>query len=379
MSKTLEFLSLLDLVYGAALDGELQPEMLSSIRKLFDGDVAFYNVHDADRNVGSMQVADGLAAEDVAEYHELSALNERIRGAVERYRPGSAASGEDIVGAAAWKHSEFYSRWAKQRDYVHDIGCIVEQSGNVGAALVVGRGNRGRAYTRADAHRLEALVPHLRRAIEIRNRLQLERSNVQLAWDTLDRLRVGVALLDAGAHAVFANTALRGICAQQDGLVLRNGMLSAIHYRTNQTLQGLVSETCDPEALTKNSAFRLIVPRSNGSRGYSLSLSPLRLPQAPLGVRIPSTIVFVQDPQDVADGVDVLFQHRYGLTQAELAVVAALLRGETLREFAERSSRSLNTLRVLVKRAFAKTGTRTQAQLVRIAMEDIVFRSFINI
>jgi DNA-binding CsgD family transcriptional regulator len=103
------------------------------------------------------------------------------------------------------------------------------------------------------------------------------------------------------------------------------------------------------------------------------------LPQAPLGVRIPSTIVFVQDPQDVADGVDVLFQHRYGLTQAELAVVAALLRGETLREFAERSSRSLNTLRVLVKRAFAKTGARTQAQLVRIAMEDIVFRSFINI
>jgi DNA-binding CsgD family transcriptional regulator len=56
----------------------------------------------------------------------------------------------------------------------------------------------------------------------------------------------------------------------------------------------------------------------------------------------------------------------FGLTQAEAALAAGLLAGLELRDIAEQSGRSINTVRSQLATLMAKTETGRQAELVRL-------------
>lgn len=57
-----------------------------------------------------------------------------------------------------------------------------------------------------------------------------------------------------------------------------------------------------------------------------------------------------------------------GLTPAELGVLTLLLDGETPSEIAATRGVAISTVRTQLKRLFAKTGTRRQADLVRCVL-----------
>ena len=78
-------------------------------------------------------------------------------------------------------------------------------------------------------------------------------------------------------------------------------------------------------------------------------------------------MVVTHPEQGRADGVAELLR-RYGLTPAESRTVLALLEGGGLSAVAERLSVSLSTVRTLIQRVFAKTGTHRQSELVRLIM-----------
>src|SRR5690606_39365190 len=63
-------------------------------------------------------------------------------------------------------------------------------------------------------------------------------------------------------------------------------------------------------------------------------------------------------------GPDVL-QKLYGLTPAEIRLVLAIARGDTLKEYSERRGISWHTASTQLKRVYEKTGIRRQSELVR--------------
>lgn len=66
----------------------------------------------------------------------------------------------------------------------------------------------------------------------------------------------------------------------------------------------------------------------------------------------------------------------YKLTKAEARVAGMLLNGVGIDEAAQTLSVSDNTIRAQLKRIFAKTGTRTQSQLVRLLIRSGVLLAF---
>ena len=56
----------------------------------------------------------------------------------------------------------------------------------------------------------------------------------------------------------------------------------------------------------------------------------------------------------------------FGLTPGEAALVGDLLAGHELRDIAERSGRSVHTVRSLLGRLMAKTETHRQSDLIRL-------------
>jgi len=87
-------------------------------------------------------------------------------------------------------------------------------------------------------------------------------------------------------------------------------------------------------------------------------------------VRRDTVAIVVADPDD--DGIDAgALRELHGLTPAEIAVVRGLLRGGDPRGIAATIGVSTHTVRSHLRSIFAKTGTRAQADLVRVLLRGV--------
>ncbi len=103
-------------------------------------------------------------------------------------------------------------------------------------------------------------------------------------------------------------------------------------------------------------ALRVLAVPLAPARSEALGLAP---PSAPLG------LVCISDVAPLPDGAAATLQLLFGLTPAQANLALALFEGGSLREYADRHGRSLNTVRTHLKEIFAKTGARRQSELVR--------------
>jgi len=115
----------------------------------------------------------------------------------------------------------------------------------------------------------------------------------------------------------------------------------------------------------------ILTIQRTGLRNYVVMIAPAPLSsvQSEWERRGPTgAIVLVHDPESGArEAVDVLEQGM-GLTRGAARVVAALAGDDDLRSFAEREGVTIHTVRFHLRTALARTGTRSQAELVRLAV-----------
>ena len=114
----------------------------------------------------------------------------------------------------------------------------------------------------------------------------------------------------------------------------------------------------------------LTVSRSSG-RPLSVLVAPLRDDAPWQDGSSARAIVIVTDPERGRTTSAAELARRYGLTPAEARTAVALLDGGGLSAVAERLSLRLSTVRSLIQRAFAKTGTSRQGELVRLVITGV--------
>jgi DNA-binding CsgD family transcriptional regulator len=78
--------------------------------------------------------------------------------------------------------------------------------------------------------------------------------------------------------------------------------------------------------------------------------------------------IFCSDPDAVAGTLSQRLEAMYRMTPAEAHLAEALVNGQSLKQYAEARSTSMNTVRTQLKAAAAKTGAKRQADLVRIVL-----------
>ncbi|MCV6978999.1 helix-turn-helix transcriptional regulator [Mycolicibacterium pulveris] len=103
------------------------------------------------------------------------------------------------------------------------------------------------------------------------------------------------------------------------------------------------------------------VPRP-GRRPYVVRVVPVS------ATGTPAALVIVVDPdRNPLPTVEALIR-RYGLTRTEAEVARRVLDGDGLGPIARERSVSITTIRTHMKHIFEKTGTRRQAELVRLIL-----------
>jgi len=76
----------------------------------------------------------------------------------------------------------------------------------------------------------------------------------------------------------------------------------------------------------------------------------------------------VHDPEAEAAGMADMLEQGLSLPKGAARLVAALAADDDLKSFAEREGVTIHTARFHLRTALARTGARTQAELVRLAV-----------
>ena len=211
-----------------------------------------------------------------------------------------------------------------------------------------------------------AYVPHFERAAALQIRLAELGDRAVLMSGAFDRLTVAGVILDASATVLFANALAAEVFEARDGLELRDGRLAAQHKQTERALAQRLRQivSAGPEL---DPPVPISVARPSGRPPYRADVLPL--PNASGFHRNEAgatVLVLIHDPARRGRSRQHELSLLYGLTPAEAALAEAVAAGETLREYAERKGRSINTVRYQMKQVLAKTDCHRQADLIRL-------------
>ncbi|MGK9166078.1 helix-turn-helix transcriptional regulator [Inquilinus limosus] len=176
--------------------------------------------------------------------------------------------------------------------------------------------------------------------------------------DLLDWLDLGVIIADASARPIRLNRRAEAIVARKDGLFATPFGITATHPEETGRLRQAIAAAAVGGA-------RLRLSRPSGSPPLLVTVIPVRR-DADRGPAAPWVALFVMDPGAAGMPAPALLQELFGLTAAEAVFAAEISRGDGLQAVAERLAIAPTTARTHLTRIFEKTGTRRQAELVRL-------------
>lgn len=197
------------------------------------------------------------------------------------------------------------------------------------------------------------------------------RLEIKELFEILNCLSLGVILVSDQAKVIFANKSARDILSEPGGLSSQRGHLVAGNVANTASLMQFLKDTARGRKTNIPGDLHRAFPvsRENGNP-LSVILAPLRYSGSGLNNSGPLTAVFVcnsernhETPEDVLTGL-------FGLTHVETVLTLALLYGQGLQWAAHRTGIGINTAKSHLKRVFVKTGTRRQAELVRLIMKS---------
>jgi len=220
---------------------------------------------------------------------------------------------------------------------------------------------------------VRVLSPHIRRAVTISDLLDAREFKGSMLESTLDLLTVGIVLTDEKGRIAHANRAAEEFldassAIRRDGdLIVARETSSALELNTAISLAAS-GQTTDMPASGIAVPLRSIAGRELATWVLPLDGGHRKIWAAPLSARV---AIFIRELGDTVPFQGELFVKRYGITPAECQVLMLLLQGMTVSGICAALDRRETTIKTHLSNLFAKTGTASQVDLVRLAMSVV--------
>lgn len=229
-------------------------------------------------------------------------------------------------------------------------------------------GARGR-WSDDDFGRLGTVLPHFWCAVRLASRLACE-SVVEAALGELARSRPAPFLLTDRARRIhFANPAADTLLDAGTAIARQPGGFTFADARARHAFERLfdIADGGGPEPVRGT----LDVPMAGGGRNLRgevvmLEESRHRAGGRPNGEDHRRALFVLRDPWAMPEPDRRELQSAFGLTATEADIMAASAKGFSAPEIATMTHRSHETVRSHIKSIFQKTGTRSQADIVRL-------------
>jgi len=283
---------------------------------------------------------------------------------------GQVMSLHEFVGARAIEQNAYYNDFMRTWGIGFVLGADVQTQAGYSARLRLCRGPEGGDFGGPTRELVEALVPHLRQAVEIFDhvhRLQVEGIEFN---DALDGLGVATFLLDATGRIEQPNRSAMALLSSGAGLMVRHGRLLLASDAAQQRLLRILDDARNASEAQLDRRKRLpeviTIARGPGLPGMALAVRLLRSPADLRADHAPVVAVYVGQPEPGSPIPAELVRELLGVTRAEAQLAARLASGATIDEAAADLQITRATARTQLYSIFRKTGLHRQSELVSL-------------
>jgi DNA-binding CsgD family transcriptional regulator/PAS domain-containing protein len=365
-SETLE--PLIDKLYEAAFDAGKWPPFLTALARTLEGTLPTLFLHDPRTHAGSLAINVGFDEAMVRAYKErLGERNIWLRSGAHLLATHQVRISHMMCSRKTLLGSEWYADYCLPLGISQAIGATIDKSSVVTSNIAI-MGPAGRPdFDRDDMALLEALMPHLQRALRVHTHMADSDLRQRELTDALEHMTVGVIMVTKSARVLFMNRTARSIVSRRDGLHVDATGLRALRLCDTATLRAHIAGAAERTAgrgTLAGGEFRL--PRPFGRAALEIVVSPISVEQTWCSGEQAVAAVYITDPGQIPQRPEAIMSRIYGLTPAEAKVAALIARGLTGRQAADKLEVSHNTLKTHLKRVFAKTETNNQGALIRL-------------
>ena len=370
MRQTEHLLQVISEIYSVPGSESAWPDVLAQIGRLVGGEGVVYLVLSKETGQFEHHYQIGFTADVAERYLSVGASqDERVRH-IGNLLPGKVfREFEYVPDRSAYNESPWIRYQLETTGMYWNMAAQISTHGLWGDYISVNRLYSRGQHTNEEKADLQALLPHLSRVAELNRTITRLQDRYGAVLSVLDKLLVGLVILDASGRLVVANATARS-CCEAAGTLRLDGRLRAMPPQTDAKLQRLIQDT----AMTANgreSRDGGLVAVEKRSRLGSLLLEvmPIRDDGLPDGENIKGAAVFIIDPASPLKLSVASLTKIFKLTPTEHEVADALLNGAQVRQIAEQRGNSIETVRTHLKNILSKTGSSSQLDLMRLTMK----------
>lgn len=213
-------------------------------------------------------------------------------------------------------------------------------------------------FTSEERERFQLLVPHLRNAASLFERLEVQGAEHGVYRGAVEQLGVGTIILDQSGHVTRTNAVAALLLEAGDGLRITDGKLILDDRDQQRAIDRLLADIANAPG-----PYRFKASRTTGG-DLAIVARPISIPAVVRGGA--AVALFVSVPGDDTQLDPAAIRDMFQLTRMEATLAVSLAGGRSLVDAADTLGIAHNTARAHLRSIFAKTGARRQSQLVHL-------------
>lgn len=276
----------------------------------------------------------------------------------------------ELISDSAFAETEIYRDWGRHVGAFRVLGSVFDVANGALAIFGIHRSRQDPAFVAEDKTALSQVFPHVKRAVQLRHRLDGRSIDGEASMLALDHAGLAVLIVDRQSHVLYANRAALAVLKRGDALRAPLNRVGALTTALTNDLDALIhgaAVTAQGKGLKSGGALRVVRP---GRLPVTIFVAPFRPTQGGFGSITPAAILLIRDPEQTTASSQTL-RELFGLTGTEAAVASLLAEGHSVEEVAIAQGVSLNTTRTHLKSILLKTGTNRQAELVALLLRSV--------
>ncbi len=372
MSRDEELNTLVDMIYDAALDNELWPNVLRRLADLMR--VPQVAMPSFDRRANLFATIAPRTDPDLLEsYKEYWAFHDPVLAQATQRPAGEIYTVDSLMPREEFASTPVFNEFWRPAQYgLETTGANLLVEDQLSALICFSNAPGNDSVTAEQMHIFKAVLPHLTRAVRTSRRLWYSQLKDVVATERLETLQQGAMLADVSARVACANATARAMLVDGHGIFLDKGRLAAAGG--SEILRKAIASCARTSPSFDGPGGEFDIPRELPQSPIHVMVSPLssknRLAEVPwIGLSAPVAIITVSDPDMDRQRQKINLRCRFGLSDAESGVAIEILKGDGRRAAARRLGISETTAKTHLAKIFEKTGTHRQAELVRLLFD----------
>lgn len=353
--------TIIDDLYAGALDDAAWHRGIMGIANLVRGASAIVFGVNPRSKVPFRAEPHNVEREVMSEFADHWADKEIRMPAVLQLSMGEAMFDQKLMPLSSFKQSIIYNEFLVKVDRPWVLCFWLHKLAEKCTMLSIHGSRRRGPLDERDGDIVKPLIPHVRQALEIRDRLEATKIRTETVRHSLNDLGLGIMVLDARGRILETSAAAAELMRQTSAIRRHtDGTLSLREPAGSQLCRWILSGTPPPG----NRDGLLHVPREF-MRPISVMVTPLPAIHTSWFGGDPRWLILLFDPDRNIDIAGSLIELDLGLSAREAQVVTLLASGYNLQNLSLKLGISVHTAQTHLKNCLIKTGCHSQNELLR--------------